>query len=110
VRVSDKISLPVPATHAARYQAAKVKDLLFGLRPEHITEQRVDHAQNSDFTVTLDVDEPMGMETMVFFTIDGQEICGRVDPAVAAKAGEQMKLHANMEHMHLIDPASGAVL
>ena len=51
------------------------------------------------------------METMVYFTIDGQEICGRVDPGSAAGPGESMRLYANMDHMHLIDPADrpGAV-
>jgi multiple sugar transport system ATP-binding protein len=60
--------------------------------------------------VTLDVVEPMGMETMVFFTINGAEYCGRVDPNSAGEAGVKMQLHANMDHMHIIDPASGAVL
>jgi multiple sugar transport system ATP-binding protein len=58
----------------------------------------------------LDVVEPMGMETMVYFTVDGQEVCGRVDPGSAKGPGEPMRLHANMDHMHLIDPQSGAVL
>jgi multiple sugar transport system ATP-binding protein len=52
----------------------------------------------------------MGMETMVFFRIDGQEVCSRVDPSSAAGPGETMRLSANMDHMHLIDPQSGAVL
>jgi multiple sugar transport system ATP-binding protein len=51
----------------------------------------------------------MGMETMVFFTVDGTEICGRVEPSSAGDAGATMRLHANVDHMHLIDPASGAV-
>jgi len=54
--------------------------------------------------------EPMGMETMVFFTVDSQEICGRVDPGSAAGPGETMRLYANMEHMHLIDPQTDLVL
>jgi multiple sugar transport system ATP-binding protein len=52
----------------------------------------------------------MGMETMVFFRLDGQEVCGRVEPGSAAGPGESMRLFANMEQMHLIDPQSGAVL
>ena len=52
----------------------------------------------------------MGMETMVFFTINGQEICARVDPAAARGPGEQMRLAANIEHMHLIDPPTDTVL
>ena len=111
VRISDKISLPVPASLAPRYQALTGKDLIFGLRPEHITEpRRNDRDQQGDFATTLDVVEPMGMETMVYFTIDGQEVCGRVDPGAATGPGESMRLFADMDRMHLIDPQTGAVL
>ena len=50
------------------------------------------------------------METMVFFTVNGQEVCGRIDPASAKGPGEPMQLQANVEHMHLIDPQTNAVL
>src|SRR3981189_696474 len=44
VRVSDAISLPVPAPLAPRYQAAAGSELILGLRPEHLTEPRhADH-------------------------------------------------------------------
>ena len=111
VRISEKVSLPVPAAQSGRFQQLTGKELIFGLRPEHITEpRRTDRDPNCEFAATLDVVEPMGMETMVFFRVDGQEICGRVDPGSAAGAGETMRLHANMKHMHLIDPQSGVVL
>jgi multiple sugar transport system ATP-binding protein len=111
VRLSDAISLPVPASKSARYQSLTGKELIFGLRPEHITEpRRSERDQQREFAVTLDVVEPMGMETMVYFTVDGQEVCGRVDPGSAAGPGETMRLYADMDRMHLIDPQSGAVL
>jgi len=110
VRLSDAISLPVPPSQSPRCASLVGKELIFGLRPEHITERRGDRGQQYEFATTLDVVEPMGMETMVYFTVDGQEICGRVDPASASGPGEPMRLYANMEHMHLIDPATGAVL
>jgi len=109
VRVSETVSLPVPAARTARYAALAGKELLLGLRPEHITEPRRSDA-GREFAATLDVVEPMGMETMVFFRIDGQEVCGRVEPNSAAGPGEIMQLYANMDNMHLIDPQSGAVL
>jgi len=81
------------------------------LRPEHVTETRRNGgSEPATFTVNLDVVEPMGMETMVYFRINGTEVCGRVEPTSAREAGEPMMLQANMEHMHLIDGASGAVL
>jgi multiple sugar transport system ATP-binding protein len=109
VRLSDAVSLPVPETNSGAWKSAIGKELIFGLRPEHITEPRRD-GQQGQFAAKLDVVEPMGMETMVYFTIDGQEVCGRVDPGSATGPGEQMSLCANLEHMHLIDPQSGAVL
>ncbi len=35
----------------------------------------------------LDVVEPMGMETMVYFIVDGVEVCGRVNPGRRRNAG-----------------------
>jgi multiple sugar transport system ATP-binding protein len=110
-RVSDTIALPVPSDREARYRSVVGKEMILGLRPEHITEPRHNgRADGCDFEVTLDVVEPMGMETMVFFTINGTEFCSRVEPSSAGHAGAKMRLHANVDHMHLIDPASGAVV
>jgi multiple sugar transport system ATP-binding protein len=79
----------LPASRSPRYAALNGKELLLGLRPEHITEpRRSDRDQNREFAATLDVVEPMDMETMVFFRIDGQEICGRVEPGSAAGPGK----------------------
>ncbi len=109
VRLSDAVSLPIPEAKSGPCKSVVGKELIFGLRPEHITEQRRAD-QQGEFAATLDVVEPMGMETMVYFTVDGQEVCGRVDPGSATGPGEPMKLCANLDHMHLIDPQSGAVL
>jgi multiple sugar transport system ATP-binding protein len=111
VRLSDKLSLPLPADRAVRYRAHAGKQLIFGLRPEDIIEKRGELPPGCvGFDVQLDVVEPMGMETMVYFIIDGIEVCGRVNPAVAGKAGETMPLVADLNHMHLIDPTTDLVL
>jgi multiple sugar transport system ATP-binding protein len=111
LRVSDKLTFPVPAGRAERYRPHVGKDLTFGLRPEHITEPRGEGRDPlTEFTVNLDVVEPMGMETMVFFTVDGTEVCSRVEPSAATGPGQPMRLYANLNHMHLIDPANDQVL
>jgi multiple sugar transport system ATP-binding protein len=110
-RLSDTIALPVPDAQTARYRPAAGRELIFGLRPEHITEPRRGERDDArGFTASLDVVEPMGMETMVYFRVDGTEVCGRVDPASALRPGEAMRLCANVDHMHLIDPRTDAVL
>jgi multiple sugar transport system ATP-binding protein len=111
IRLSDRLALPVPASLAARYRPRIGSELIFGLRPEHITEGRSDSPPGSaPFEAQLDVVEPMGMETMVYFIVDGVEVCGRVTPAAAGNAGETMRLVADLNHMHLIDPRTDLVV
>ena len=108
--ICEQLSFPVPDGRCDRYRSYVGKDLIFGLRPEHLTEPRGGGQEGCQFDATLDVVEPMGMETMVFFPVNGTEICGRVAPAAAKNAGESMRLYADLNHMHLIDPASDVVL
>jgi multiple sugar transport system ATP-binding protein len=111
VRLSDAIALPVPEANLARYRSAIGRDLIFGLRPEHITEPRRSECNGGrEFIVNLDVVEPMGMETMVYFALGDTEICGRVDPASAGSPGQPMRIYANVDHMHLIDPDTDLIL
>ncbi len=85
--------------------------LLFGLRPEHLTEMRPHSVANQyPFEVTPEVTEPMGMETLVFFSVNGTEMCARTNPAANTQPGVRTQLLADLNHMHLIDEGSGRVL
>src|SRR5213595_1279021 len=111
IKLSDKLSFPIPPDRIARYRPYAGRELIFGLRPEDIIEKRGDLPPGrAAFDAQLDVVEPMGMETMVYFLVDSTEVCGRVDPAVAGKPGETMPLVADLNHMHLIDPQTDQVL
>jgi multiple sugar transport system ATP-binding protein len=111
MRLSDGLAFPIPASLSGHYRPHTGNELVFGLRPEHITEARSDGPPGSvPFEVELDVVEPMGMETMVYFIVEGIEVCGRVNPAAAGKAGEKMRLVADLNHMHLIDPQTDQVI
>jgi len=112
VRLNDSIALPVPTERTARYrQHVGRGGLTFGLRPENIVEPRgATGPGEAPFEVVLEVTEPMGMDTLVHFLVDGVDICGRVNPNAGAQAGQRMKLVADMNRMHLIDDDSGKVL
>jgi multiple sugar transport system ATP-binding protein len=60
--------------------------------------------------VPVDVCEPLGMETLLHFTLQGIDVCARVDPAAGAPAGSRVTLAADLGHLHLIDGGSGKVL
>jgi multiple sugar transport system ATP-binding protein len=110
-RLPNGLAFKVPADRTQRYKPHVGHKLVFGLRPEHITERRGDLRPDcQEFDVTLDVVEPMGMETMVYFTVDGTEVCGRVNPTAAGQPGQTMRLVAELANMHLIDPQTDAVI
>jgi multiple sugar transport system ATP-binding protein len=112
VRLTDTVAFAVPADRIPRYRPhAGRTDLLFGIRPEHVTEGKTNGARNlGHFEAMLEVVEPMGMETLVFFTLNGVEVCGRVDPNAGAAFATKMRLAMALDHMHLIDAQTNLVL
>jgi len=112
VRLTDRMAFPLPPQRAARYLGvARTERLLLGLRPEHITEAKA-HPQPGveSFEAMLDVTEPMGMETLIYFTLEGAQICGRVNPNAGARDGGPLRLAVDLNHMHLLNEATGAVI
>jgi multiple sugar transport system ATP-binding protein len=112
LRLGAELCLPVPRGRAERYAPHVGRQgLLLGLRPEHLTEAR-DHQGPgfAPFRAQLDVTEPMGMETLVYFAIGDTQVCGRVSPGAGAREGAAMQLAAELDCMHLIDGQSGSVI
>jgi multiple sugar transport system ATP-binding protein len=112
IRLTNELAFPVPPARAAQYQGSKQNGkLLLGLRPEHITEAG-QHLEPGEvpFEAKLDVTEPMGMETLVYFPVNGTQVCGRVNPNAGARDGAPLRLAADLNNMHLIDEASGQVI
>jgi multiple sugar transport system ATP-binding protein len=112
VQLPDGTALPVPAERSARYAPHAGREVLFGIRPEHLTEIRPgDHRPHlARFEAAPEVVEPMGMETLLHFWMQGNEVCARVDPATPAEPGRRLPLAADMSQMHLIDPQSERML
>ncbi|MEY9885029.1 ABC transporter ATP-binding protein [Bradyrhizobium sp. USDA 329] len=112
IRLTDRIAFPLPPARAARYNALPRTDkLLLGLRPEHLTESHAHLEPGVEtFDTMLDVTEPMGMETLVYFGLEGTPVCGRVNPNAGAKDGAPMRLAMDLNNMHLLNEETGVVL
>jgi multiple sugar transport system ATP-binding protein len=112
VRLTDRIAFALPPARAARYNPLPRTDkLLLGIRPEHLTESHAHLGPGVEtFDTVLDVTEPMGMETLVYFGLEGTPVCGRVDPNAGATDGAPMRLAMDLNNMHLLNDETGAVL
>ncbi len=111
VRLTSGEVLAIPPQRFNRYAAYRDRDMILGLRPEHITEQRdLDKTGVVPLNAPVDVTEPMGMETMVHFFIGKEPVTARIDPSVHASPGENLPLAADMNQMHLMEPDTGRVV
>ncbi len=87
-------------------------DLVLGIRPEDLHLERCSEpgARCATFSVEVDVVEPLGSETLLYWHSGDCESVARVDPSARVEAGAQAELFANLSHCHLFDGRSGETL
>jgi multiple sugar transport system ATP-binding protein len=111
IDLDDGLSLAVPRERHDRYRPLVGKEMIFGIRPEHVTERRAHTSDGQvDFGSDVEVLEPMGMDTMVFINVRDVEVCARSAPKAVAAVGQRMEFTADMNHMHLLDPVTDRVV
>ena len=106
--VTDILKLQMPADRNTRYEPYLGRDLVLGIRPEHVHEKRAGNEVQTE--VKVNFIEPLGMETMVYFTVNGVELCGRVSPEADPRPGQTAVLSFDAGKSHLIDPETNQVL
>lgn len=103
--------LPIPADRLERYARYKGQPVRLGLRPEHFSDPGSEEAAGWPLLkATVDVVEPLGVETTIFFKLGREEVCARLDPGFRVAARRQISLAVNMDKMHLVDPSTGAIV
>jgi multiple sugar transport system ATP-binding protein len=50
------------------------------------------------------------METLIYFTLEGVQVCGRVNPNAGARDGAPLRLAVDLNNMHLLNEGTGIVL
>ncbi|WP_131865134.1 ABC transporter ATP-binding protein [Biostraticola tofi] len=103
IMLAGDIRLPLLTAHfPADLQVGK--PLTVGIRPEHWTLSGDD---NACLQVTVDVVEPLGQETLVYFRHGGEDYCVRLDASFDGAPGETLKLYPCRDKIHLFDLESG---
>jgi len=82
------------------------RDLTLGVRPEHLT---VGGAAAS-FAAPVQVIEPLGNETLLYFTIGDEPFTVRGPGNVQAAVDQDLELSFAADRIHLFDAASGEAL
>jgi multiple sugar transport system ATP-binding protein len=100
--IEDGPRLPVAADRAAALSPES--PLVLGLRPEAFA--LADTVGDASLTIPIRFVEPLGSDTLVFFTLGGSEIIARLPPLPHLKEGNSVTLAADPAKMHLFDAES----
>jgi multiple sugar transport system ATP-binding protein len=107
LRLPDGRLLQVPGTHLPAAREAGGRRLLMGIRPEDFHAESVG---GPTLEVVPDVIEPLGSDTLVFFTVGEAELVARLPPRHVQGQPERLALHLDPTRLHLFDAASGKAL
>ena len=103
----SRVALPQDAP--GRHRERIGQPVLFGIRPEHMSENPATDGQ-SQLSMDVTLVEPLGMETLVHGRIDGSELIARCSPAVRAAPGQELALSVAAENVALFDAGTERAL
>lgn len=81
------------------------KEVIVGIRPEHIHNEQEYIERYSDAVVEakVEVSELMGAETYLYLDIANNSIIARVSPETDCKSGEKVKVALELDKIHIFD-------
>ncbi|MGH7359994.1 MAG: ABC transporter ATP-binding protein [Candidatus Methylomirabilales bacterium] len=107
--LADGFRVPVPAGRAAALQPYAGRKLIFGIRPEDITA-----ATGTDGRPTIEaiveVVEPLGADVLLDLQAGTDTLTARVDPHLAVRVKDRIRLALAEDKMHFFDPETEQVI
>lgn len=98
-------------TQLPGHQNTVIEDeVVVGIRPESFLNQATARQFETPLisaTVSIDVVEPLGADTLVFFRLLGQECIARLDAGSQPAQGERIELFVPRDKIFLFDPRTG---
>ena len=100
-----KLNVPKAKLSAIKEAGLVDKDIIFGVRPEDITDDADVIALSKNVVkVTVDVAELLGATTNIHFVMNESHVCAAVSARADVKIGDVLKLAIDMEKCHFFDP------
>lgn len=97
--------VPVPANKKQMFRGYVGKQLVLGIRPEHVYSQEYapPNINASVIHGQVDVIELLGHELHLYLNSGATNYVATVDPRLAPQIGQDLSLVADMDRMHLFD-------
>ena len=110
--VKYKIKLPESKNYRDCFVPYIDKDIIMGIRPEHVhnEEELVVKFKDGVVEANVEVTELMGAETYLYMNCEGHAINARVNPKSTARAGDTITIAIEPERIHLFDKDTEATI
>jgi multiple sugar transport system ATP-binding protein len=92
-----------------RLQPYQDKEITIGIRPEDILVS-TEKSSGEDISAQIEVVEPMGNETLIYFTLQNTQMIARGNPNQYYKTGSVYSMRFHKSKIHLFDKESGIAI
>ena len=106
--LSDETKMPVP--HRLASYAHDGMAVTVGIRPDDMTPVGHgihDSGETADLTLTVELAELLGTETLIYTRLAGQDVQGKMFDPRDVREGETLPFRVALDKLHLFDAASG---
>ena len=106
---SRDISFSIPENIEDKVAEHVGKKVTLGFRPESIYDHDYeDRAQITEkVAINIDVTEPIGAETFIYFTANDKEFCMRSSSGLVYENGQQLNIGFDVARLYFFDANSG---
>ncbi len=103
--VKYKIKLPESKNYRDCLVPYIDKEIIMGIRPEHVhnEEELIEVNKDGIVEANVEVTELMGAETYLYMNCEGHKINARVNPKSTARAGDTITIAIETSKIHLFD-------
>ncbi|OPJ63024.1 ABC transporter ATP-binding protein [Clostridium oryzae] len=98
---SDTITLPDDKAAILKEKGYVGKDVIMGIRPEHLDEELT--GTDNLIEATVEVTELMGAETYIYLTKGKANFVARVNGTSKVKPGDKIKVSVETDKIHIFD-------
>ena len=103
---NDVFDIPLPRDKATAARASGKRKVVFGVRPEDISDRPFPERSGSDVAraqATVEVVEPLGSEIFVHLKAGAAALTARLDPHSVVKVGETRQFFFDVAKAHMFD-------
>jgi multiple sugar transport system ATP-binding protein len=110
VKLANGVALPLPEKRFEHAGSYADKDVILGIRPEHMSRRGSPREGLANADVQVELVQPTGSRTFAEFKLGGVMLVAELEAHDVQRAGERLELSIDMNRAILIDPTTEKVI